>query len=41
VLRVDPQRNVLVVGGAVPGPPGGYVQVRPARRVVKREASEQ
>jgi large subunit ribosomal protein L3 len=32
VLRVDPQRGLLIVGGAVPGPSGGYVIVRPAAR---------
>jgi len=33
VLRVDPERNLLVVCGAVPGPVGGYVIVRPALRL--------
>lgn len=32
VLRVEPERNLLVVAGAVPGPVGGYVIVRPSIR---------
>ena len=28
VVRVDPERNVLLVKGAVPGPPGGFVVVQ-------------
>ncbi|MFP4055950.1 MAG: 50S ribosomal protein L3 [Candidatus Brocadiia bacterium] len=32
VLRVDPEHNLLVVCGAVPGPSGGYVLVRPSAR---------
>ena len=27
VARVDPEKNLLFVDGAVPGPPGGYVIV--------------
>lgn len=30
VVRVDSERNLLLVKGAVPGAPGGYVIVRPA-----------
>jgi len=33
VLEADPQRNLLIVRGAVPGPVGGYVVVRPALRL--------
>jgi len=33
VLRVDAARNLLIVGGAVPGPSGGYVMVRPSIRL--------
>ncbi len=36
VLQMDPRRNVLVVGGAVPGPNGGYVQVLPAKRLAAK-----
>jgi large subunit ribosomal protein L3 len=32
VVDVDTQDNVLVVKGAVPGPNGGYVVVRRAKR---------
>ena len=28
VVRVDAERNLLLVKGAVPGPKGGYVTVR-------------
>jgi large subunit ribosomal protein L3 len=31
VVRVDAERNLLFVGGAVAGPPNGFVQVRTAR----------
>lgn len=37
VLRIDRERNLLVVGGAVPGPPDGYIMVRPASRVAARK----
>jgi large subunit ribosomal protein L3 len=32
VIQVDADDNVLMVKGAVPGPNGGYVVVRPAKR---------
>jgi ribosomal protein L3 len=32
VIEVDVEENVLVVKGAVPGPNGGYVVVRRAKR---------
>lgn len=32
VIQVDSEDNVLMVKGAVPGPNGGYVVVRPAKR---------
>jgi len=32
IIDVDPEDNVLVVKGAVPGPNGGYVVVRRAKR---------
>jgi large subunit ribosomal protein L3 len=32
VIEVDAEDNVLMVKGAVPGPNGGYVIVRPAKR---------
>jgi len=37
VVRVDPERSLLVVGGAVPGPSGGYVIVRPSARMAARK----
>ena len=30
VVRVDAERNLLLVKGAVPGPAGGDVYIRPA-----------
>jgi len=30
VLRVDPEQHLLILGGAVPGAPGGYLVVRKA-----------
>jgi large subunit ribosomal protein L3 len=38
VVQADPQRNLLVVQGAVPGPAGGYVVVRPSIRLAGRLA---
>jgi large subunit ribosomal protein L3 len=32
VVEVDTQDNLLIVKGAVPGPNGGYVVVRRAKR---------
>jgi large subunit ribosomal protein L3 len=36
ILRIDPERNLLFVRGAVPGPPDGLVQVRTAKTGQKR-----
>jgi len=33
VVRIDPEKSLLMVGGGIPGPVGGFVSVR----VVKRE----
>jgi len=30
VIRVDAERNLLLIKGAVPGAPGGNIIVRPA-----------
>src|SRR6056297_414948 len=30
IVRVDPERNLLLIRGAVPGAPGGHVLVRPS-----------
>jgi large subunit ribosomal protein L3 len=32
VVRVDPERNLLLLRGSVPGPPGGTVEIRSDRR---------
>lgn len=32
VVRVDPERNLLLIKGAVPGARGGLVEIRPARK---------
>lgn len=34
VHRIDAQSNVLYVCGAVPGPPGGFVRIRDAKKKV-------
>jgi large subunit ribosomal protein L3 len=36
VMRVDAERGLLFLRGAVPGPTGGFVQVRTARTGVKK-----
>jgi large subunit ribosomal protein L3 len=36
VVRVDAQRNLLFLKGAVPGPTGGFVQVQTAKTGVKK-----
>jgi large subunit ribosomal protein L3 len=33
VIRVDAERNLLLVKGAIPGAPGGEILVRPAVKV--------
>ncbi len=37
VITADPERNLLLIRGAVPGPKGGLVMVRSAVRVRQRE----
>ena len=32
IVRVDTERNLLLVKGAVPGPAGGDVDIRPATK---------
>jgi large subunit ribosomal protein L3 len=39
VIQVDPERNLLVVKGSVPGKPGTLLDIRPARRVGSKAAS--
>lgn len=36
VVRVDPERNLLFIAGAVPGPNGGFIQVQDAKTGVKK-----
>ncbi len=36
VVKIEARRNLLIVGGSVPGPNGGYVIVRPAKRLATR-----
>jgi len=38
VVSVDPERNLLLVKGPVPGPNGGYLFVREAKRLYKPKA---
>jgi large subunit ribosomal protein L3 len=33
IVRVDAERNLLLIKGAVPGAPGGNIVVRPAVKV--------
>ena len=37
VMRIDAERNLLFLGGAVAGPPNGFVQVRTARTGVRKK----
>ncbi|GIU97274.1 MAG: 50S ribosomal protein L3 [Actinomycetota bacterium] len=39
VVQVDPERNLLLVRGAVPGPPGGLVMVRSAVKAPARKGA--
>ena len=41
VVRVDAERNLLLIRGAVPGAPGGEVIVRPSIKAVARAAKKQ
>lgn len=36
VVRVDTERNLMLIAGAVPGPQGGFVQVQVAKTGVKK-----
>ena len=36
VVRVDPQRGLLFIRGAVPGPKNGFVQVQTAKTGIKK-----
>jgi large subunit ribosomal protein L3 len=39
ILKVDAERNLLVVKGSVPGKPGALLDIRPAKRVGSKAAS--
>jgi large subunit ribosomal protein L3 len=39
VIKADPERNLLLIRGAVPGPRGGLVMVRSAIRARQRQGS--
>ena len=41
VIKADPERNLLLIRGAIPGPRGGLVMVRSAVRVRQRERGKQ
>ena len=41
VIKADPERNLLLIRGAVPGPKGGLVMVRSAIRIRQRETSRE
>ena len=40
VIAADPERNLLLLRGAVPGPKGGLVMVRSAVRVRQRNSGK-
>jgi large subunit ribosomal protein L3 len=40
VIKADPERNLMLVRGAVPGPRGGLVMVRTAIRITRRTAGK-
>ena len=38
ILKIDAERNLLVVKGSVPGKPGALLNIRPANRVGAKAA---
>ncbi len=40
LVRIDPERNLLFIEGAVPGPNGSFVEVRTARTGVRKTGAE-
>jgi large subunit ribosomal protein L3 len=40
VMRIDAERNLIFLGGAVAGPPNGFVQVRTARTGVRKSKAQ-
>jgi large subunit ribosomal protein L3 len=41
VIKADPERNLLLIRGAIPGPRGGLVMVRSSVRMRQRERGKQ
>ncbi|MCH2161441.1 MAG: 50S ribosomal protein L3 [Phycisphaerales bacterium] len=41
VIKTDPEKNLLVVKGPVPGPIGGFLYIKPATRLYKSKAHVQ
>jgi large subunit ribosomal protein L3 len=41
IVRVDPESNLLLVRGAVPGPNNGFVMVRPTKKVRRAVTQQQ
>jgi large subunit ribosomal protein L3 len=41
VIHADPEKNLLVVKGPVPGPNGGELYIRPSTRLYKSKARVQ
>jgi large subunit ribosomal protein L3 len=39
VIRSDPERNLLLVRGAVPGPDGGLVMIRTAVKLPTKKGA--
>ena len=39
IIKADPERNLLLIKGAVPGPKGGLLMIRTAVRVIRRDNS--
>ena len=37
LVEIDPENNLLLIHGAVPGPNGGYVIVRPTNKLPMRK----
>jgi large subunit ribosomal protein L3 len=40
LVRIDSDRNLVLIKGSVPGPNGGVVEVRPAIRLYKGKAAK-
>jgi len=39
IIRVDAEKNLLLVKGAIPGAPGGNVIVRPAVKYINKSSA--